>query len=214
MQDPLAGLLPSPRLPATFALQLYEMQSAHRCMTGRRFSSRSSRGVGGHCRRTLDMRQRELREQFVHVVLSPQSLKLDRKPCPDASIRAARSAGVITELPIFAPGRLPGYTNAPRVAFRASASSSSAGGRTAPGATSPSWSPPPAPNRRLEIELVPGRAANLHLPRRRHRREPHRTLRRGPALPRVDLLSVRLGDKPCATDFKPSRTPSPCPTRS
>ena len=56
-----------------------------------------------------------------------QSLKLDRKPWPEAAIPAWRSACVITLSPSIAPGREPGNTGPPpRRSARASRSTSSA----------------------------------------------------------------------------------------
>lgn len=50
-----------------------------------------------------------------------QSLKLDRRPWPDAAIPAPRSASVITALPILRPDGCPGNASVPRVALRTEA---------------------------------------------------------------------------------------------
>ena len=51
------------------------MQSAHACMTGRPFSIQSVARAGGDGRGTLDVRQCELREQLVYVVLPRPDLE-------------------------------------------------------------------------------------------------------------------------------------------
>ena len=72
------------------------------------------------------MRPRDLGQQLVHVVLTRPVLEARPEPVARRPIPAERSAWVITVLPIITPGRLPENTSAPRVAFRASASTSSA----------------------------------------------------------------------------------------